>query len=79
MSEKKGDLGQIRRAHASARPKNDNPAWLNCHHDCAVLLAIIDKLEKRAEKAEVREEEAGVRTARLLVELACRISEPEGR
>jgi hypothetical protein len=38
------DIEQIRRAHASARPVTSNPAWMNCHHDCAVLLAEIDSL-----------------------------------
>ncbi|MEX3635983.1 hypothetical protein [Paraburkholderia sp. BR14320] len=35
---------QIRRAHASARPKDENPAWKNSHHDCGVLLDAIDML-----------------------------------
>lgn len=36
---------QIRRAHKSAKPNSAaNPAWANCHHDCGVLLAEIDRL-----------------------------------
>ena len=37
-------IEQIRRAHGQARPKTDNPAWLNCHHDCRVLLGEIEGL-----------------------------------
>lgn len=33
---------QIRRAHASARPKTVNPAWVNCHHDMAFMFNSID-------------------------------------
>ena len=35
---------QIRQAHRSAHPGNHNPAWLNSHKDCGVLLAEIDRL-----------------------------------
>lgn len=43
MSER---IEQIRRAHKSARPNAaTNPAWANCHHDCGVLLAEIDRLK----------------------------------
>ncbi len=37
-------IDQIRRAHGSARPKQSNPAWQNCHHDCGVLLLEIEEL-----------------------------------
>jgi hypothetical protein len=37
-------LDQIRRAHRNARPTQENPAWMNCHHDCGFLLSFIDKL-----------------------------------
>ncbi len=37
-------IEQICRAHASARPKPSNLAWSNCHHDCGVLLAEIERL-----------------------------------
>ena len=40
-------IEQIRRAHGQARPKTDNPAWLNCHHDCRVLLEEIEQQEAR--------------------------------
>lgn len=40
------DIEQIRRAHASARPNTQNPAWMNCHHDCGVLLAEIERLRR---------------------------------
>jgi hypothetical protein len=40
------NVEQIRRAHASARPVQANPAWMNCHHDCGFLLARIEHLEK---------------------------------
>lgn len=36
---------QIRRAHASARPKDSNPAWVNSHHDCEKLLSHIALLK----------------------------------
>lgn len=36
---------QIARAHLSARPTRDNPAWMNCHHDCGVLLDYIEQLK----------------------------------
>jgi len=39
-------VDQIKRAHASARPKAENPAWMNCHHDCGVLLAEIERLQR---------------------------------
>ena len=35
---------QIRRAHASARPKRENPAWWNTHHDLSIALQYIDQL-----------------------------------
>jgi hypothetical protein len=38
---------QIRRAYLSARPHNDNPAWMNCHHDCGFLLTEIERLYER--------------------------------
>lgn len=37
---------QIRRAHSSAKPKTDNPAWWNSHHDMTVLFGFIDNLWK---------------------------------
>jgi hypothetical protein len=39
-------LDQIRRAHNSARPTSENPAWMNTHTDCAFLLSFIDRLWK---------------------------------
>lgn len=46
-------IEQIRRAHASACPKpTENPAWTNCHVDCGILLAELDRL--RAENARFR-------------------------
>lgn len=39
-------LEQIRLAHQSARPNAaENPAWANCHADCGVLLAEIERLQ----------------------------------
>jgi hypothetical protein len=37
-------LDQIRRAHKSARPKHENPAWLNTHGDLGFALGFIDSL-----------------------------------
>lgn len=39
-------LLQIRRAHASARPTAENPAWLNSHRDMAYVLSYLDALPK---------------------------------
>lgn len=51
MSESTGDfdkdlarLDQIRRAHHSARPKQENPAWMNSEKDIGFLLEFIDRL-----------------------------------
>ena len=38
-------IDQIRRAHDSAKPTAQNPAWLHSHNDCGVLLARVDNLE----------------------------------
>lgn len=38
-------LEQIRRAHASARPKHDNPAWLHTHNDLTYVLGLVDKMQ----------------------------------
>jgi len=35
---------QIRKAHASAKPKHTNPSWWNCHNDTTVLLSHIRTL-----------------------------------
>jgi hypothetical protein len=37
-------IEQIRRSHASARPKHDNPAWLHTHNDLTVVLESRDAL-----------------------------------
>jgi hypothetical protein len=37
-------LDQIRRAHKSARPTHENPAWLNTHGDLGFALGFIDSL-----------------------------------
>jgi hypothetical protein len=36
-------LDQIRRSHASARPKHDNPAWLHTHSDLTFVLEQLDE------------------------------------
>lgn len=38
-------LLQIIRAHASARPTERNPAWLNTHNDLGYVLRLIELLE----------------------------------
>ena len=49
-------IEQIRRAHASACPKpTENPAWTNCHVDCGILLAELDR--QRAEIERLRDTE----------------------
>lgn len=40
-------VNQIRLAHASAEPKDANPAWQNCHGDCGKLLEHITLLERK--------------------------------
>jgi hypothetical protein len=37
-------LLQIRRSHASARPKHDNPAWLHTHNDLTFVLERYDAM-----------------------------------
>ncbi|KNA31025.1 hypothetical protein ADU20_27265 [Burkholderia pseudomallei] len=34
---------QIRRAHASARPKAENPAWRNTHIDLGYVLRVLER------------------------------------
>lgn len=34
---------QIVRAHKSARPTRENPAWVNTHHDLAYVIALIER------------------------------------
>ena len=44
-------IEQIRRAHASACPKpTENPAWTNCHVDCGILLAELDRQRAEIER-----------------------------
>ena len=50
-------LEQIRRAQLWARPTPENPAWMNSHHDCAFLLAFIDKLWAEYSRAMRRADE----------------------
>lgn len=50
----KPSIDQIRRAHASARPKADNPAWQNTHHDLTVVLASHDALMTALTNAQYR-------------------------
>lgn len=37
-------LDQVRRSHASARPKHDNPAWLHTHEDLTFVLQRLDTM-----------------------------------
>src|SRR6185437_12574281 len=47
-------IDQIRRSQASARPNpRENPAWAHCHADCNILLAEIDRLQRRLDEAEM--------------------------
>ena len=39
------DIVQIRRAHASARPKPSNPAWCNCHRELGAALNFIQSIQ----------------------------------
>lgn len=49
----KGRIKQIRRAHNSARPKADNPAWCNTHRDLGVALNEIERLEAERDKYKI--------------------------
>lgn len=43
-------VDRIRRSHLSARPNpSANPAWANCHMNCGVLLAQIERLTEALE------------------------------
>lgn len=45
MSEElKARVEQIRRAHASAVPKAENPAWVNTYNDLSAVLRYVDEL-----------------------------------
>ena len=39
------DIDQIKRAHKSAQPKRENPAWCNTHRDLGVVLDELERLE----------------------------------
>jgi hypothetical protein len=39
-------IEQIRRAHASAKPKRENPAWWNTHRDLGVVLDYLQQQEQ---------------------------------
>ena len=41
---------QIRRAHRSAKPTPQNPAWYNAHRDITYLLAKVNRQEKEVER-----------------------------
>ena len=47
-------LKQIRRAHEYARPKHDNPAWLNTHHDLTYVLDLLDRLTVTSHDGSIR-------------------------
>lgn len=49
---------QIRRAHASAKPTERNPAWMNSHRDMAVLFQRIDELEAELRRIHVEQAES---------------------
>ena len=42
-------IEQIRRAHASAKPKPSNPAWCNTHRDLGVILFKLGRRTKALE------------------------------
>jgi hypothetical protein len=58
------ELKQIRAAHASANPKDDNPAWKFCHRDLGYVISLYDaevyetdRLKKRLVEAAKTEHE----------------------
>jgi hypothetical protein len=46
-------LEQVRRSHASARPKHDNPAWLHTHEDLTFVLAQLDYYLNQVQDADL--------------------------
>lgn len=53
-----GSVEQIRRAHVSAHPKTDNPAWMNSHRDVGVLLDALQSLSLELERVKSERDEA---------------------
>ena len=46
-TQRNNNLDQIRKAHTSSRPHSENPYWQNSHHDCGILLGMVDQLTER--------------------------------
>jgi hypothetical protein len=68
-------IAQIGRAHRAAKPKPENPAWQNAHHDVGFLLGQIDRL-LGARELEIEEGSTPMADARrLIVQLSARASE----
>lgn len=69
-------ISQIGRAHRSARPKPDNPAWQNAHHDIAFLLGQVDLLLGARELPPVSADDTPLSQARrVIVQLSARVGE----
>lgn len=42
-------IKQIRLAHKYAKPKHDNPAWMNTHHDLGIALDALEQAQGKVE------------------------------
>ena len=47
-----GRLLQVERAHASAKPTDANPAWLNAHRDLGFALEQIGRMQRKLDAYE---------------------------
>lgn len=57
---------RISRTYRSARPNPaENPAWANCHMDCGILLAEIERLTREREQLIARCEAMTISFERL--------------
>jgi hypothetical protein len=69
-------ISQIGRAHRSARPKPENPAWQNAHHDIGFLLGQIDALLACRELPPAGDDDTPLSQARrVIVQLSARATE----
>jgi len=80
------ELKQIRAAHASANPKDDNPAWKFCHRDLGYVISLYDaevyetdRLKKRlVEAAKTEHEWRDVERQRILAALVAFLDDGGG-
>ena len=63
------DIEQIRRAHASAKPKPSNPAWCNAHRDLGVALEEIEHMQKVIDRTALQRLDLEAENRRLSAEV----------